>query len=208
MEISISELGKRFNRRWLFRNLNYTIQTHTAIVGPNGSGKSTLLQLLTGFTLPTEGSVTWNNESELIPAEEQYRFLAVSAPYLELIEDFTLMEQLRFHFRFKGIRQGKSLEDLVEAGYFGGEESKVIRQFSSGMKQRLKLILALYSEVPVVFLDEPTTNLDTRGIDWYQQTVKSLSIPLAIVASNQEHEYSFCKEKINLELIKNDKIDS
>ena len=208
MEITASGLGKRFNQKWLFRNLNFTINRHTAIIGPNGSGKSTLLQLLTGFTLPSEGGVTWHNDSELIVAEEQYRYLAVSAPYLELIEDFTLMELLQFHFRFKGIRSGKSLEELVETGYFDGEESKTIQQFSSGMKQRLKLILALYSNVPVVFLDEPTTNLDVKGIAWYQQQVKLLQIPLLIVASNQEHEYAFCEQKINLERVKNNKIDS
>jgi ABC-type multidrug transport system ATPase subunit len=203
MEIQVSSLGKRFNRQWLFRELDFTIKNHTAIIGPNGSGKSTFLQLLTGFTLPTEGKVTWRDESGLIPAEEQYRFLSVSAPYLELIEDFTLLEQLQFHFRFKGIRYEKSLEDLTTIGFFKGEETKLIRQFSSGMKQRLKLILALYSDVPVVFLDEPTTNLDVKGIEWYQNQIQQLQIPLLIVASNQEQEYLFCEEKINLETLKN-----
>lgn len=198
MNISISGLGKKFNRRWLFRNLEFEISSYTAIVGPNGSGKSTLLQLLSGATLPSEGQIEWASNGIKIPPEEQYAHLAIAAPYMELIEDFTLREQLHFHFRFKKIRQNKSIDDLLSIGYFDGEEEKPVRQFSSGMKQRLKLLLAFYSDVPVVLLDEPTTNLDENGVAWYLQQIDQLDIPTVIVASNQPNEYSFSKQKLDI----------
>lgn len=198
MELTVSGLSKRFNRRWLFRNINHQVSTSTALIGPNGSGKSTLLQLLSGYTLPSEGQIEWKKNGEIIPPEQQFNYLAVSAPYLELIEEFTLMEHLSFHFQFKRIRNDHRLEELIALAYFQGEEDKLIGQFSSGMKQRLKLLLALYSDVPVVMLDEPTTNLDSKGVDWYLQQVAALKIGTIVVASNQEHEYRFCKETIDL----------
>jgi ABC-type multidrug transport system ATPase subunit len=76
---------------------------------------------------------------------------------------------------------------------------KQIRYFSSGMKQRVKLAQANFSDVPAVLLDEPLTNLDDDGILLYQSLIKNYcGNRLVIVSSNDKKEYSFCDEIINI----------
>jgi ABC-type multidrug transport system ATPase subunit len=67
------------------------------------------------------------------------------------------------------------------------------------MKQRTKLALAFCSDTAMLMLDEPTSNLDTQGVDWYLGLVETYAANrLTIVCSNQAHEYSFCKQQINI----------
>jgi ABC-type multidrug transport system ATPase subunit len=205
MEIRLSGIAKRYNREWIFSGIDHTFQQGNsyAITGPNGSGKSTLLQVISGFQLPSEGEISWNSKNGLINPEQWFSHSSICTPYLELVEDLTLTEHLGFHFSFKAIRQNISIRDLTKIGYFEDAVNKEIRYFSSGMKQRLKLLLALYSDVPVVLLDEPTTNMDKAGVEWYRTQLKSLQIPLLIIASNQLHEYEFCDVVLDIPAYKN-----
>lgn len=205
MEIRLSGIAKRYNREWIFSGIDHTFQKGNsyAITGPNGSGKSTLLQVISGFQLPSEGEIYWKDSKELIQPENWYDYSSICTPYLELIEDFTLKEHLEFHFSFKGVRDNISIPELIETGYFQDAVDKEIRYFSSGMKQRLKLLLAIYSDVPVVLLDEPTTNMDEAGVEWYIAQLNKLQIPLVIIASNQAHEFEFCDVHLNIPAYKN-----
>ncbi|MCA6073877.1 ABC transporter ATP-binding protein [Fulvivirga sedimenti] len=198
MDIRISGLSKRFNREWLFSGMDHSFSEGDsyAITGANGSGKSTFLQIIAGFQLPSEGTVEWFENNIPVPAETVYQRIAIAAPYMELVEEFTLKEMLSFHFSFKSVRNGYSIQDLIDIGYFTDTVNKPVRNFSSGMKQRLKILLALYTDVPLVFLDEPTTNMDEYGTKWYLQQVETLNIPTILVASNQPHEYTFCNKKL------------
>ncbi len=200
MTLSTENLGKRFNHEWIFRNFNYTFKQGVyAITGPNGSGKSTLLQVLWGQLPATAGTITYRFGEKNIPIEEIYNDLVIAAPYMELIEEFTLEEILKFHFSFKKIREGKSLEELPELLELSHARHKRITHFSSGMKQRLKLGLAFFSEVKAVFLDEPTTNLDKKSVDWYWKHFAPLmGDSLVFIGSNLENEYPPNSTKINL----------
>ena len=200
MEIRLSGISKRFNREWIFNGVDLRfVSGHAyAITGPNGSGKSTLLQVISGFQLPSQGQLEWSIDKTVIPAEEYFENLAIASPYMELIGDLTLTEHLEFHFSFKGTRNGLSIRDLLDIGYFNDAAEKPVRHFSSGMKQRLKLLLAFYSDVPVILLDEPTTNMDETGAEWYRSQIKSLEIPVLLIASNQSHEYNFCDSVIDI----------
>lgn len=205
MDIHLNHVGKKFNREWLFKdiNLSFTQGSSHAIIGPNGCGKSTFIQLIAGNQLASSGLIHYaSSEKGKIPAEEVYKEMVITAPYLELIEEFTLSEAINFHFKFKELREGVTCEDLIEIGYFEGAQNKYIRNFSSGMKQRLKLLLAFYSRASLVLLDEPTTNLDKTGVDWYQAQVNLLKNALILVASNQSHEYEFCNSQLVLEKFK------
>jgi ABC-type multidrug transport system ATPase subunit len=200
MEVHLSDLGKKFNREWLFQNISYTFNSGEsyALTGPNGSGKSTLLQIIGGNQLSSAGKIHYSLAEKSLEPEDVYQHLVISAPYLELIEEFTLQECLEFHFRFKQLRSGLSFNDLITLADFNQARNKYIKNFSSGMKQRLKLLLTFYSETSLILLDEPTTNLDEQGILWYLEQAKQKKNTLMIVASNQEREYSFCQHIFSL----------
>lgn len=199
MKIEAKNLSKRFNREWIFKNLNYQFtETFYAITGPNGSGKSTLLQTLWGQMLPSAGEVIYTQNEKVIPAEDAFRHVAIATPYLELIDEFTLTEMVDFHFRFKKPRHNKTTKELLELFELSHARDKAIANFSSGMRQRLKLGLAFYAQAEFLFLDEPTTNLDKKAIGWYQQHLSSISDSLVLIASNQEHEYPATATKLDI----------
>lgn len=200
-EIQLENLSKRFKRHWLFQDLSQRLQLgeRWAVLGSNGSGKSTLLKCLCGSMSGTSGNVIWRTDNQPIPVEEWHQYFAYSSPYLELIDEFTLDELLTFHFNLKTLRSDVDLNAwLVQSG-LDKHRNKIISRFSSGMMQRLKLILCLASKVDVYFLDEPCSNLDLKGVEWYQEIISTLpEQSLVIIASNSPEEYQICKHKIHL----------
>ena len=201
MDIEVTGLGKKFQKNWIFRNLDYQFQEPKsyAITGHNGSGKSTFLQVLIGFIPANEGTSTFKQADKIIAAEETFTHFDIITPYLELVEEFTLDEFLTFHFKFKSLQVGLSLDEFVDKVYLTEDRDKEIRYFSSGMKQRLKLGLGFFSNSAILLLDEPTTNLDERGTQWYLTHIKEvLTNKLVIISSNQKHEYEFCDEQIHI----------
>ena len=202
MDILVHGLGKKFQKHWVFRDFNYHFKNggSYAITGPNGSGKSTLLQILSGFIPATSGAVLYTMpNSNNIPGDSFYKYHTLASPYLELVEEFTLLEILQFHFNFKKIIKGLNLRSIIERLYLSDSTNKYIKHFSSGMKQRLKLGLAFYAEAPILLLDEPTTNLDEKGVEWYHREItKQQKNKLIIVSSNVKNEYNFCQDIINL----------
>lgn len=201
MEIILENLGRRFNRDWIFRNINYTFsQPETyAVLGINGSGKSTLLQILNGSLSPSAGTICFFYQHKNLAVEEVYQHISLAAPYLELIEEFTLIEMIDFHFQFKKYLNGTDRNQIIELLQMENSKHKLIRYFSSGMKQRVKLALAFCADTPLLMLDEPTANLDTQGVDWYLQLIEKFAANrLTIICSNQEHEYNFCQNRLNI----------
>lgn len=226
MKISLINAGKRFNRDWIFRNIHQEFISGIAyaITGPNGSGKSTLLQVIGGAMMMSEGNVQYtignarpddpvgrgqpaigNQTSEAvgrtkeIHIDQAYRYISIAAPYLELIEEMTILEFLQFHKQFKPFLPSISIPGIIDAIGLKPAANKQIRFYSSGMKQRVKLAQAIFSDVPCVLLDEPCTNLDAAGIELYHQLIRDhCNHRLMIVSSNDEQEYSFCKERLNI----------
>ena len=201
MKISLNNLGKRYNREWIFRNLTFQfyINKHYAITGPNGSGKSTLLQIIGGSTIHNEGEISYNESEKSVGYENIFKRISFAAPYLEVVEEMTLTEFFTFHQKMKGWISSVDTNEII--GILGLQKSshKQIRYFSSGMKQRVKLAQAIFSNVPVVLLDEPLTNLDDEGILLYHSLIKDYcNNRLVIVSSNDRNEYSFCEEKIDM----------
>jgi ABC-type multidrug transport system ATPase subunit len=159
--------------------------------------------ILSGLLSPSHGAVRYYEADQEIPVEEYYIHQSIVAPYEELIEEFTLQELLDFHFSLKPPLNGITKQEIIQAMYLEPARHKYIRQFSSGMKQRLKLGLAFYSHSQILFLDEPCSNLDARGIQWYKQEVsKVASERIVLVCSNQPYEYEFVKHKIDIEQYK------
>jgi ABC-type multidrug transport system ATPase subunit len=201
MKIKLTKAGKRFNREWIFRNagLEFNASTSYAITGPNGSGKSTMLQCLGGMLQLSEGSIQYETDNKQLPGEEVYKQISFCAPYLDVIEEMTLIEFLQFHNQFKPFINQFSLERIIGEIALMEARNKQLRFYSSGMKQRVKLAQAIFSDASIVLLDEPCTNLDVKGIELYQSLIdKYCKDRLVIVCSNDEAEYNFCKEIISI----------
>jgi len=159
-----------------------------------------MLQVLSGFESLSEGSIRYSKNGKEIARQDIFSHISIAAPYLELVEEYTLNEIIRFHFQFKKPDRNLSPSDILAVMQLEGSKDKVFKYFSSGMKQRTKLALAILSDVDVVLLDEPLSNLDKSGERWYGDLAKNyLENKMVVVCSNQnEAEYFFCEESITI----------
>lgn len=202
MDISIQNLGKRYNREWIFRNLSAEIASgsKTAIIGANGSGKSTLLKILGFYALQSEGQVTLLKNGVPLISDDLQLHINFAAPYFNVIEEYTLSEFFEFHTKFK--KPIVAIEETLNAVGLTKAQNKQIKDFSSGMKQRVKLILALGFDSDLIFLDEPTSNLDEEGIEWFEHTITHIKGKTVLIATNLKHEIALCEEEILLKNFK------
>lgn len=191
MKLEAVNLGKRFNKEWIFRELTFSFEPGKvyAVVGPNGSGKSTLLRILWGQLPPTTGQVRYGNDGSPVPVSDIYQHTSIATPYMDLIEEFSLREMISFHFKFKKSEGGLNPDEIIGRLELDHARDKFIGNFSSGMKQRLKLGLAFFSSAPLLFLDEPSTNLDDTSNKWYHGLLQNAQDRVVIIASNQAQEY-------------------
>lgn len=203
MTISLNNIGKRYNFEWIFRKVNYdfTSENNYVILGSNGSGKSTLLQVIAGNLTHSEGKIEYQVSGIKYQEENIFTQLSFCAPYLDLFEEFTLTESIEFQGKFKPFQSGLDVKKIIELTELEKSKDKQLKYYSSGMKQRVRLALAVLADTPLLLLDEPTSNLDKKAIDWYQKLVTDHSKNrLIIVASNQqEYEYPFCNKQLNIE---------
>lgn len=199
MNIQLENISKRYGFEWIFKQVNYQFEANKkyAVVGPNGSGKSTLLKIISGGLVPTSGELSYSIIHKRVTAlEEAAKEITFAAPYISLLEDFSLEEMYDFHASFKKMKVA-SLQQFLEIAELVPHQKKYIKNFSSGMRQRLKLAFAFLTESQTLLLDEPTSNFDTKAIDWYLQLMENYTTDrLVIIGSNQEYEYSFCSGKL------------
>ena len=199
MRVKLDKVGKRFNKEWILKNLSLDIpsQSSLSITGANGSGKSTLIKLISAYMEPTSGNIQYFENKKTYPIESIPQSIGLAAPYVDLIEEFSLREHVEFHFKFRSTPF--SLDEIIARTNFQFSIDKKVQDFSSGMKQRLKLALAIFAKNKLLILDEPTSNLDQEGIEWYRdQILQKIGTCTIIVASNQRHEYDFISKNIDL----------
>lgn len=201
-DINLQKTGIRFNRNWIFRNLELQIKASEkwVITGSNGSGKSTLLQMISGRVWPSEGKISFIDSSGQIADQASiYKLISMAAPYIELIEEFDLLQLTQFvggHLNFLDNRDTEEIINLMGLPTTG---KKAIKHFSSGMKQRVKLTYAIMADRPVLLLDEPCSNLDGKAIEWYQKMIDQFARHKSIIvcSNNQREEYPFCTQEVN-----------
>ncbi len=203
MTITLNDIGKRFQRYKIFGNFNYTFQGggRYALLGSNGSGKSTLLRVIAGIQTPSKGSVAYTDDAgQTIGSTSIFNHIGFCAPGMELVEELTLNEFLTFHFSFKPLLPGITIAGIIETIGLSQAASKPIGEYSSGMKQRVKLAQAIFADTPILLLDEPCTNLDQHGVNQYTAWINQFgSTRTIIVASNDPREYFFCDTTIVVE---------
>jgi len=208
-KIVLENIAKRYIKEWVFRDLSYTFIKNNAYVllGSNGSGKSTLLQVVSSYLSPSKGKIKFFSNIELVDNDILYKKISLATPYMELPEEFTLSEVVDFHLKFKSFRTKITKSDFIKICYLEDAQNKIVANFSSGMKQRLKLALAILSDTDALFLDEPTSNLDKKGIEWYKKLISdNIADRIVVVCSNHiDDEYFFCKHQIQIEDYKKSK---
>ena len=201
--LSVQKVAKRFNKTKLFNDIDFQLISgdKLAITGTNGSGKSTLLKIIAGIIPPSKGKVNVLANDKEVSKEAYFKHFNICAPYIELIEEFSLREHLAFHQNFKEPLFEDGIEEIVkEAGLLPHLDQK-LNSFSSGMKQRVKLILAICYNSTVMMLDEPTSHLDEAGKNWYKKLLNTYSNErICILFSNETEEYIFfTKKMVNIE---------
>jgi len=203
MRISLEHISKRFQKHWIFKDINHTFTTPNAyaLLGPNGCGKSTLLRVIAGMQAPSLGKVRYFNDNDKeITIADSFSNISFTAPGQEIVEELTLTEFLAFHFSFKKPLPGITVKDIIDITGLKATADKPISDYSSGMKQRVKLAQAIFSDSPILLLDEPCTNLDQQGVEQYRDWIETYGKNRMIfIASNDVREYYFCREQIVLE---------
>ncbi len=203
MKITLEHVSKRFQQYWIFKDVSYSFTSGNAyaLLGNNGSGKSTMLRVISGMQSPSKGKVLYADDNDkVIPPINAFKYIGFSAPGMEIVDELTLKEFLTFHFSFKRPLPNLSINDIIDLTGLQAAAEKPIGDYSSGMKQRVKLAQAIFSDSPILMLDEPCTNLDQQGVDQYREWMEKFAADrLILIASNDVREYFFCRDKILLE---------
>jgi ABC-type multidrug transport system ATPase subunit len=201
--LTLTNLSKKFSQQWIFRDIS--IQANegdaVAITGFNGSGKSTLIQIIAGYISPTNGEVDYLIKGKKSNPGDFYQHISLATPYLELIEEFTLKEMISFYRKFKPFPDNLDTEKIIETTGLGFSSGKPIKYFSSGMKQRVKLTLALMADASCALLDEPLSNLDQNGVNWFAGLINDYKKnKILFISSNRtEEETGICNKFITIE---------
>lgn len=206
MRIELRDIGRRFGEQTIFSGItaNFEQGEKWAILGGNGSGKSTLIKIIYGALMPSTGSVTHLKKEKALEGFALAQACSIAGPYLELIEELSVRDFLSTYQKFRSFCRGYQSEDILAMAKLEDAAGKSIRNLSSGMKQRLRLSLALGSASEVVLLDEPTSNLDPEGVDWYQKLLENeLGGRTLLVGSNfSDTETFLCEPTLSLKQYK------
>lgn len=199
--IQIDAISKSYNYNKLFEDFSATYQYDNiyGISGRNGSGKSTLLKMISNFITPNQGKISYfDTTGNEIKQDEIYKFISYTAPYIELYTEGTLEEAIRFHFSVKKLHEKTSFEELL--ALLNIDKNKKVQSFSTGMLQRLKLILTICSDTPFLLIDEPTETLDAQGKKWFQELLNRFSKnKIVVIASNNPKDFEACTDVKNIE---------
>lgn len=202
LHIQLDGIGKKYGSEWIFKNLNLNLDPgdKMALLGGNGSGKSTLLQIISGYILPNAGKVIYKNREHIEDAENFKDQLSIATPYLDVVEDYSLEELIDHCAIYKPFLNNLSTKEIIEITELQHAQNKHLKNYSSGMKQRVKLALAILADCPVLLLDEPASNLDSNAIEWYIKLVGWYAADKTIIvcSNSVKEEYEFCNKALNV----------
>jgi heme exporter protein A len=200
--LCVTNLSKQFTGILLFKNLSFELVPGEvlAVTGWNGSGKSTLLRIIAGLVKPSTGRVTMFLQDKMISKEMRRRFLGMVAPAFSLYDELTAIENMAFFCRVRGLPYDReSCLTLLERVNLISQTDMICGTYSSGMKQRLKLIQAILHKPPLLLLDEPGSNLDSKGMTIIEDIIsEQRRFGMTIIASNETREVDYADRTINL----------
>jgi heme exporter protein A len=196
-------VGKRFGERTVLAGASGELRPGQVLViaGPNGSGKSTLMSILAGLVRPSRGAVVYRRDGAEMPRGQWFACLGLAAPDMAVYDELSALENLRFFARVRGLLSDEMAHTrlLEELGLPEREQRRPVRTYSSGMRQRAKLAQAVLHEPAVLFLDEPSSNLDAAGHQAVAELVARCRPRAAVaVATNDPREAAWGDARIEL----------
>lgn len=207
IQVNVINIYKNFGNRKVLSNVNFSV-THSmifGITGKNGSGKSTLVKIIAGILSASKGEVIYLIDDKVLHNLTVYKHIGFVSPYLQLYEEFSAIENIQIISKIRGILFNKIWADqLLEKFNLLERKNDLVREYSSGMKQRLKYVIALYHNPKLLILDEPISNLDTDGIKIVYETVKEHRLNGSIIiATNDEEDIQLCDSVLDLNRYEN-----
>ncbi len=201
IEISADNIIKKYGLKRVLTGISFHHQTAVlGIAGSNGSGKSTLLKIISGLIKPTSGKVEWKIQGDTLSPKAIIPFIGFSAPYVQLYEELTVDENLRFLVELQKNSVIKDINELLEQFEIEKLSNSLYGNLSTGQQQRVKLASAVIKKPSILIMDEPGSNLDLKGKSLIRNLVQKFkdSDRMVIIASNQKDELDLCDAIIDL----------
>jgi len=201
MKITIQNLSKRYLYDWIIRDKNHVFESGsiTGVNGINGSGKSTFIKMISGYLSSSEGQIEYIHEGKKIDRSDLYQYMTLAAPYTDIVNEYDAEEMFLFHTKFKKLRVALEVSDFLDIVKLKRNKGKQIQFYSSGMKQRLQLALALMTDSKLLLLDEPTSYLDSENKAWFYNLLRQHKDGRTIIiASNDSEDFELCEKVIQL----------
>lgn len=180
LAIDARGLRKRFGRTEVLAGLDLAVPEGTvfALLGPNGAGKTTTINILTTLVRPDSGTAHVAGFDVVARPEEVKRRIALTGQAAAVDEVLTGIENLVMLGRLSGLGRREARRraaELLERFGLADAAGRRVATYSGGMRRRLDLALSLILALPVLFLDEPTTGLDTRSRQELWSVIRSLA---------------------------------
>ncbi len=200
MKVELKNISKRYIRSYILKNVNLSIPSGAVlgISGPNGSGKSTLIKIISGYLAQSSGTIDYSLNDQRINPDSLYKTVSVAAPYVGIINEFNIKEQLSFHQSFKPFYTPMDIQAFLDVLGVDYDREKQIQYYSSGMQHRVKLALAVLSKSDLLILDEPSSFLDVNAKRWFFDFLKKRKLDRTIiVASNEQEDFQLCNQVVS-----------
>jgi len=200
--VAVKNLTKAYHYRKLFSGLSFAVENNTvfAVLGANGSGKTTLLRIICDLVPATSGKVEVSAAGRLLNATERRAMVGLVSPDLELYSELSAFENLEFFAGVRGLAFSREkAREMLEYVGLKGRGHDYVSTYSSGMKQRLKYAYALFHDPRILILDEPTSNLDSRGVALVEEVIRrQRERGIVIMATNEQREESYADRTLSL----------
>jgi heme exporter protein A len=204
--LRLENVRKEFSRRIIFDKISLSLTNgeSLAITGINGSGKSTLVKIIAGILSPTRGALILSVNGKEMKLEQYHNFIGFVAPYVQMYDEFSAYENLKFFTRIRGLKFDQQyVDDILDRVLLFDRRHDAVRTYSSGMKQRLKYAFAMLHKPDILIFDEPRANLDRHGIATaYSIMEEHKPEGILILATNDNEDLSYAQTVVNLDDLK------
>jgi ABC-type multidrug transport system ATPase subunit len=186
----------------VIKKLNLQVNNNQilGLKGPNGSGKSTLLKIISGYLSPSLGDVSYVINNEEISRDDIFSHVSYAAPYIDGIPLLSVKELYTHYTKFKALKEVYTISQFYDFLELSNQKDKLLRDYSSGMQQKVQIGLSILSDTKILLLDEPSSYLDVNAKKWFQRVLKTYaSDRIIIIASNDLDDFEHCTDILHID---------